>query len=341
MMEDCQILVVDDNAMNLKLTVSLLKGYGLLADTADSGKEALDKVQKKRYHLIFMDYRMPQMDGVETTQMLRRLEGSYYREVPVIALTGDEREDVRDIFYQAGMNDILLKPIEKTRLDSILEEWLPREKQYVKEETVAEESEESYAFLKESGIDVAEGVKNCGGKELFETLLSDFYHLIDLKSVVLVKSLAEKKLKEYTIEAHALKNCARLIGAKELSQDFADLENWGNSGNIEEVKKGTPKVLKVLRQYKEVLAPFEKLESSQKEQVSKDTITECLRSMEEAVEAFDIDSVDAALKCLNTYELPDSCRKPLELLNAYVADVALEKILATIKELIQNLENTY
>lgn len=341
MMEDCQILVVDDNAMNLKLTVSLLKGYGLHADTADSGKVALEKVQEKKYHLIFMDYRMPQMDGVETTQKLRELEGSDCREVPVIALTGDDREDVRDIFYEAGMNDILLKPIEKAQLETILEKWLPREKRYAKEEMAAEGNQDAYAVLKEVGIDAAEGIKNCGGKELFETLLSDFYHLIDLKSVVLVKSLAEKKLKEYTIEVHALKNCARLVGAIELSKDFADLENLGNSGNMEEVKKGTPKVLKTLRQYKEILAPFEKLESTQKEQVSKDTIIECLRSMEEAVEAFDIDSVDAALKCINTYELPDSCRKPLELLNAYVADVALEKILAMIKELIQNLENTY
>lgn len=340
MTKDGQILIVDDNAMNLKLAVALLKPYGLQADTADSGKEALEKVQQNKYCLIFMDYQMPQMDGVETTQCLRRLEGAYYREVPIIALTGDNREEMREAFFQAGMNDILLKPIEKGQLEKVLEKWITYEMQCVSEGEAATEKAKDFLVLKEIGIDAGEGIKNCGSRELFEILLSDFYHLIDLKSVALVKSLAEKKLREYTIEVHALKNCARLIGALELAKDFAILENLGNSGNMEEVKKGTPGVLKMLRQYKDFLAPFEKLETTEKEQVSKNKIIECLRNMEEAVEAFDIDSVDATLKCLNTYQLPDNCRKQLELLNAYVADVALEKILETTKEIIQILENT-
>ncbi len=344
--EKPSVLIVDDNEMNLKLTVALLKPYDVHADVAESGVQALEKVKDVTYDLIFMDYLMPQMDGAETTIHLRRMEDNYFKEIPIIALTADDREEVTEILLQAGMNDILRKPIEVGQLEAILRKWLPvvlyGRKESVKEDSVDDGlgALEDFCDLRANGIEVKEGIKNCGSRDFYLSMLGDFYRLIDLKSVQLVKSLAARDIRTYTIEVHALKNCARLIGALELSEDFACLEKLGNDGNIEDAKKGTKKVLAMLQKLKGVLKFYGESDDTSKREATREKILECLRAIEEAVEAFDIDSVDAAAKELDKYRLPDCCKKSAELLKAYIADVALEDILETTSELINKLEES-
>lgn len=342
MVSGCQVLIVDDNEMNRKLAKGLLKKFKLCCDEAASGPEALEKIKENSYRLVFMDYRMPQMDGMETTEKLRRLEGDYFQKLPVVALTAEDRAEVRALFYSAGMNDVLLKPIAWNSLEEILKKWLP---QQVFTDGCNEEGSEEIPWGKEKdalareGIDVEEGSKNCGSKSMYFSMLKDFYCLIDLKSVKLVKSLAQKQLEDFTIEVHALKNTARLIGAKELAKDFADLENLGNHGSMEEVKKQTPKVLATMHRYKDVLKPYAEADFSEKKRTSGTEIVECLRAILEAVEAFDIDCVDAAIEELDIYEMPPECAKQMQNLKAYVADVALEDISKTAEKMIRILEN--
>ena len=81
-------------------------------DTAESGKQALEMVQRTRYHLIFMDHMMPGMDGVETTREIRKLDDDYYKHVPIIALSANALMDARKRFIEAGMDDFVAKPIE-------------------------------------------------------------------------------------------------------------------------------------------------------------------------------------------------------------------------------------
>ena len=94
-------------------------------DTAMNGKEALDKIKTNRYDLILMDHMMPIMDGVETTKCLRKMEGKYYQNVPVIALSADAMHESQKIFAEAGMNDFAAKPIELRQLCKVLRRWLP------------------------------------------------------------------------------------------------------------------------------------------------------------------------------------------------------------------------
>ena len=342
--EEGLVLIVDDNEMNRKLAVALLKPYGVKADVAESGAQALEKIKSTPYDLIFMDYLMPEMDGAETTIHLRGMDEAYFREVPIIALTADDREEVTDILLQAGMNGILRKPIDVSQLKMVLEEWIPTalhgQKECVKKDAVDNTLEDLAEFqeLRVAGIDPGEGIKNCGSRDFYRSMLGDFYRLIDLKSVLLVKSLATKEIRTYTIEVHALKNCARLIGALELSEDFADLEKLGNSDNIEGVKVGTKKVLAMMQKLKGVLKVYGDSENHPQREVSREKILECLHAIEDAVEAFDIDSVDAAAKELEGYRLPESCKKSVEMLIAYIADVALEDILETTRELIKKIE---
>lgn len=119
-----KVLIVDDNELNRMIAVEMLKSTGLQIDTAENGEQALGMVQEKRYDMIFMDHQMPVMDGVEAVRAIRKLEGKYYREVPVIALTANTGAEQQEEYRRAGMNGYLSKPFEWDEIYRILEKWL-------------------------------------------------------------------------------------------------------------------------------------------------------------------------------------------------------------------------
>lgn len=125
---EARVLIVDDNAMNLKVALGLLKPYRMMMFTADSGKKAISMVKQYRFDLILMDHMMPGMDGVEATRFIRGLEGSYYKKVPVIALTANAVNGAREMFLSEGFQDFVSKPIEMTAMEQALLKWLPKDK---------------------------------------------------------------------------------------------------------------------------------------------------------------------------------------------------------------------
>lgn len=127
-----RILIVDDTRINLLIEEEILSPLKITTDTADSGQAALKKIRENTYDIIFMDYMMPQMDGVETTDKIRKIEGEYFKNVPIIALTGDTSERTQDMFKAAGINDFLEKPIVYEQIKNILIKWLPKEQIVIK-----------------------------------------------------------------------------------------------------------------------------------------------------------------------------------------------------------------
>lgn len=125
---DARILLVDDNEINQEVARALLEPFEMQIDLASNGQEALDMVQKTDYDLVFMDHFMPVMDGVEAARRIRGLEGEQYKHLPVIALTADAVQGVREEFLAAGMNDFASKPIEMEDVSRVLRRWLPQEK---------------------------------------------------------------------------------------------------------------------------------------------------------------------------------------------------------------------
>ena len=122
--EGKHILVVDDNSMNLLIAKRLLEPYKLQVDTAESGMEALSMVKENKYSLIFMDHMMPEMDGVETTKELRKLDVEYCKEVPVIALTANAVFGAKEELIEAGFDDYVAKPIEIQQLEEVVVKYL-------------------------------------------------------------------------------------------------------------------------------------------------------------------------------------------------------------------------
>jgi CheY-like chemotaxis protein len=105
-----RVLIVDDSPINRQVAQGLLAQLGCDADLVSSGIEALERTERASYALIFMDCRMPDMDGFETTQHLRRREGPGER-TPIVAMTADARAETRTRCLGAGMDDSIPKPI--------------------------------------------------------------------------------------------------------------------------------------------------------------------------------------------------------------------------------------
>ncbi len=334
-----QILIVDDNEMNLKVAKGLLQPLQMNIDTASSGKTALEMVQTKQYHIVFMDHMMPVMDGVETTQRMRALEDTYIQNMPIIALTANAVTGAREIFKEAGMNDFVPKPIELKDICSKIRAWLPHEL-IVKMSAPAQQQLQIPAQMLPviEGLDVTEGIKNCGSLELFTNLLGDFYKLIDLKSTKIEKCLADGMIRDYTIEVHALKNTARMIGALELSEQFYQMEQCGNAGDVDTIFRETPAIMELYRSYKPILEPYGKANEQDKKEVPKEELVKVLEQLNAAMDSFDLDGADAALAELEEYRLPEELGPYMEELRAYVADVAMEEVMNTGNKMIEVLE---
>ncbi len=326
------ILLVDDNEMNLKVATGLLEPFGMQIDTADNGENALNKIKHKRYDLVFMDHMMPVMDGVEATKKLRNMDGDYFKTVPVIALTANVVSEARSQFRAAGMNDFAAKPIKVREIAAVLRRWLPSELvERVNRQSDGQMVEELPNI---EGLDTAEGVLNSGSVKLFLSLLADFYHLIDMKSKKIENCLEEGLIRDYTIEVHALKNTARLIGALELSEEFRELERLGNAGDTAALSEKTPAVLAYYRSYKPILKPYAATSQEEKMSVSNDEIIEVLRGIASAIDAFDLDGADAGMKKLESFKLPQQLEEPMDRLRALVADVAMEDVMNLTETMI-------
>ncbi|MCL2144072.1 MAG: ATP-binding protein [Endomicrobia bacterium] len=124
--EEAKILLVDDIEINLMVAEAMLKGFGIIPDTALNGRDALEKVKIKDYDLILMDHMMPEMDGIEAAEKIRGMGGKYEK-IPIIALTANAVSGAKEMFLSNGFNDFLSKPLESQALAERLFKWLPAE----------------------------------------------------------------------------------------------------------------------------------------------------------------------------------------------------------------------
>lgn len=115
--ENIKILVVDDNRINQKITQKILEQRNFKCALADGGEEAIEKIKESNFDLVLMDIHMPGMGGIEATKKIRQ----FNEEVPIIALTAVEVDEMRKKILDSGMNDIILKPYDVSQfLNTIL-----------------------------------------------------------------------------------------------------------------------------------------------------------------------------------------------------------------------------
>ena len=331
-----EILVVDDNAINLTVVKGLLNPLKMKIDTALSGKDAVLMTTDKRYDIIFMDHMMPEMDGVETTRVIRRLLGNN-GQVPIIALTANAVEGTAEMFINEGMNDFVTKPIEMRVIISKLHKWLPPEKiekNRDKKMNAARlnanrdnKASQTTTDISIEGLDVKRAMEFLGNENLFWSVLKEYYRVIDKKCAMIQEYEQKEQWKEYTVEVHALKSASKQIGALDLAQVAEQMEAAGNAGNAALIHKITPGMLEEYMFYKGILAPyFVKQEEEQSGRAEKnDEMSVLFGEMKEAMENLDMDAMEKVIKDMGQYSYSDAQRDIFEKLKNAVEDIDTER----------------
>lgn len=340
--EDAKILIVDDTEMNIEVMKGLLKNTKINIDSCLSGNSSLNLVRQNKYDIIFLDHRMPGMDGIETLNAMKTLASNLNLDTPIIALTANAITGAREMYLKSGFIDYLSKPVDGDKLEEMIAKYIPKEKIHIlsneeKEETVTYEVKHKLSFSDIEGLDVAEGIKNCGGEEFFENILKVFYTSIDDKSDEIEGYYGNGDIKNYTIKVHALKSSARLIGAIELSELAKSLEKAGDENDIASIDAKTLDLLTKYRAYKEKLhAHFRNLEmdmDKDKEEISKDDFLEFVSGLKGMADDFDFDALDEEMEEISNYKVPDCYKDLVKKLEKAVSAVDHDSILEILSEI--------
>lgn len=118
-----RILIVDDSEINQFLIKKNLEQIGVEFDFADNGLSAVEKIKQKKWDLVLMDLFMPEIDGFEATRIVRKLEGAYFKDLPIIALTSHPFDEIQDEIFEAGMTDFLTKPLDSKQLVEVIRNY--------------------------------------------------------------------------------------------------------------------------------------------------------------------------------------------------------------------------
>ncbi|MDR2094732.1 MAG: response regulator [Treponema sp.] len=252
-----KILVVDDVMMNLDVIKGLMMPYGIQVDTAVSGREAVELIRKESVHydLVFMDHMMPEMDGMQATEIIRKEIGTEYaRNVPIVVLTANAIAGNRELFLNSGFDDYISKPIDIKQLDMTLNKWV-RDKQSVETLKKAEQEKQEQVQVQEkaeasndtAGIDYQflesiRGINLPTAKTLYGNNLAAYMPVI--KSFVThipvllneMPALIEGALPEYAIKVHGIKGSCGTICAPEIAAMARDLETASKGGDVNFVR---------------------------------------------------------------------------------------------------------
>ena len=326
---DAQILIVDDNHVNLTVAEGLLGPMEMQIDTAISGKSALEMINKKKYDLILMDHMMPELDGIETTRLIRRFH-SEYSDVPIIALTANAVSGMKETFLQEGMNDFVAKPIELKIILKKLKYWLPKEKiiKVRSDDYEINDKKDKWEF-DIPGLEIDYAAKMLGSEILFWNVLKDYYKTIEKSASIIEESYKQKDWPRYTIEVHALKSASKQIGAIELSELAAALEAAGNVRDTEMINNHTQELLDLYRSYREKLKPYldveEEKTNEEKEDIDNQGLIGFFNELEEASEDLDMDRMAQVIDKMDNYKFDETQSEIFEELKVAVEDIDVEK----------------
>lgn len=287
---DKKVLIVDDNKMNLKVATRLLKNYNIITTEVLNGYEAISKIKNnEKYDLIFLDDKMPQKNGKETLNEFKKIKGF---DIPVIVLTANVLEGMKEKYIEEGFDDYLAKPINKEELKKILDKFLidkksdiedtilfspnskfePLSKELLEEvelvndieidndieqieEKIEEKKQLNYKnkkFLIENNIDVDAAEKLLGEMSTYDDALADFIKEADSKYNLLQGYMKIDKLEKCYNIFRTIKTDTRYLGFIELNSIFSNLEKAIKENDIDYVKNNIKTSLKVFKKYIEI-----------------------------------------------------------------------------------------
>ena len=313
---DAKVLVVDDINTNLKVVEGLLLPYKMKVVLCKNGLEAIRALNFSQYDLVFMDHKMPELDGIETTKRIREQgkDDPYYLNVPIIALTANAVSGIKEMFIGNGFNDFLTKPIDTIMLNAVLEKWIPKAKKkgllIGNMNVSAEKKHDKRKFPDIDGLDVDSGISISGGSEdIYLETLGMFYKDCLEKINYIGECLENGNIQLYVIHVHGLKSASANIGALELSEAAKALENAGAQGDMGYIERHNDVFVRELKLLLErinaVLVTFRRNKKESAEPVNSGLLKQELGKLKTALETLDANVINETSEALRNFVLSD------------------------------------
>ncbi len=319
-----KVLVVDDEPMNLMVAEEIFAEYQMNVTTAASGQKALSICEGENFDLIFLDHMMPEMDGVETLKLLRKMHKDSERVFTVIAFTANAVSGAREMFRQEGFDEFVSKPIENLELERVLKKVLPKssiafvdenslkkaagadEKVVGKEETAGEQISGEFSWneqldcLETAGFDTQSALRYCqGDMKFYVELLKSFAQDAAQKETDIKRFYEQNDFSNYRILVHALKSTARMVGADSLSENARCAEEAAKNHDAAYIREHQEELLTQYHRTVQCICEaigFDENISMQAEQGSQTEVSreELIRQLEELSESFETFEADKA-----------------------------------------------
>ncbi|MBO6134064.1 MAG: response regulator [Lachnospiraceae bacterium] len=330
--DGAKILLVDDNAMNRKVFRELLKDLGVEIVEADCGPKALEFMKEKKFDIVFMDYMMPDMDGIEVLQELHTAPDNMNVDTPIIVVTASAIPGMREEMLQAGFSDFLTKPISFDGLLGVMKRHLPEEIlkfQGIEEAPVKKQetgfSVEDDDFPEVDGVDWGYALLKIKDPEILRGIISDYIETADSDWSELEKHYralisenddsvepqgesSEDALKLFEVKIHAMKSTSAMYGALAVSSLAKLLEYAAGAGDIARIKALMPIFMeereKNLSSLKKAFAEgleAAKTDAMEKPAIEPELLRQYLEMLGKAIDDLDIDASDFLMEELRKY----------------------------------------
>lgn len=212
-----KVLLVEDNEMNRVLATIVLSQFSAIVDEAVNGEQAVNAVRNNHYDIILMDMRMPVMDGVEATQIIRN---EISKNIPIIALTANAVVGEKQKCLDAGMNDFLIKPFEEEELVHVMAKWLGIEHTYNEQRNKKEQEEMNAPLYNiQNLLNVSRGKKEFVGK-----MLNIFIKEASLSLESIRDAEKNGDIAKISSTAHKIKPSLNNLGIHSIQDEILKLE---------------------------------------------------------------------------------------------------------------------
>jgi len=257
--ETVHILLAEDNLVNQKVAVRMLERMGFRPDVVKNGCEAVKACEQGTYHLILMDCQMPEMDGFEATQVIRKREESLVagassrvhgesvpgkdeelaistqRHIPIIAMTANAMKGDREKCLEAGMDDYLAKPVKPDILEDMILRWLPKPAEGLPF-LVAGQEESFVGCLDEQVLRDLESLGDEEQPDFLKTVIQQFLEDQPKHITAVETAIEDKDALALRMAAHSLKGSSFNVGARALASRAMELEKLGAAGTLDGVE---------------------------------------------------------------------------------------------------------
>ena len=312
-MPKAEILVVDDYEMNLMVAKNLMKVYDFVPDVVQSGREAITRAEEKEYDVIFMDHMMPDLDGLQTLDILKE-HGYLGSRTKVIALTANAIAGAKEYYISKGFDDYLTKPIDAEALEDMLLKYMPKKK-----------------ILKKAISDVKHDRTLTSNDDERQALIKIFVSTIDESAKKLDEFKEKSDIKNYTIKVHGLKSTARLIGEMSISKKAEALEKAGNAGDWDYIETHHKELID---EYLSIRNTYEGQKSAKKP-LDESDLKDALYSIIEMANVCDFTSTEMVLNTLADYELPEGLDEKLKEIRTLLDKLDYEAVASLATQMLE------